>query len=144
MISIFLGWRPLDNAMSSNFLFPKSWVSELSFELSFLSVLEIVLSQFANTFWKTLEEIFRIHVISAIFSKWQNLQKIFPPVFFNILEDPLLLQKQMIAQRHASSPSKAYFVEFYGHADGVWLLAFNEISRRPLLSLYTRSKLSVI
>ena len=31
---------------------------------------------------------------------------------------------------HALSPQKAYFVEFYGRADGLWLLAFYDLSRR--------------
>ena len=59
-------WRPLDNAMPSNFPAPKSWVSDLFFEVSFVSVLAMVCSEL----WKKLEEIFfRNDVISKQFFK---------------------------------------------------------------------------
>ena len=83
-----------------------------------------------------------------------KIKNIFSPVFFNILKEPLLVQKQMIHQQKALDLSyleteeqglgfirkplcflavKAYFVEFYGRLEGFWLLAFYEISRTPLL-----------
>ena len=36
--------------------------------------------------------------------------------------------------RHALSPWKAYFVEFYGRAAGFWLFDFNDLSRSQFLS----------
>ena len=36
--------------------------------------------------------------------------------------------------RHALRPRKVNFVEFYGRAEGFWLLAFSEISRTQFLS----------
>ena len=36
--------------------------------------------------------------------------------------------------RHALSPRKAYFVEFYGRGMGFWRFVFYEISRTPFLS----------
>ena len=47
-------WHPLDNATPSNFLFPKSLDQELSADVSFVSVLAMVLSEY----WKRLEKIY--------------------------------------------------------------------------------------
>ena len=58
-------WSPPDNATPSNFPPPKSWVSDLSFEVSFVSVLAMVLSEY----WKRLEKNFRNYIIFATSSK---------------------------------------------------------------------------
>jgi hypothetical protein len=50
---------------------------------------------------KRLEENFRNTVISAISQNDKNYKNIFPPVFFNILKEPLLVQKQKIPQKKA-------------------------------------------
>ena len=46
-------------------------VSDLSSDVSFVSLLAMVLLEY----WKRIEEIFQNVIISAISSKWQNLQK---------------------------------------------------------------------
>ena len=65
----------------------KSLVSDLSVEVLFVSVLLMVLSEY----WKRLENFFRNDIIFIISSKWYHFQKIFPPAFFNILTEPLLV-----------------------------------------------------
>ena len=50
---------------------------------------------------KRLEKIFQNTVISAISQNDENLKNIFPPAFFNILKEPLLVQKQTIPQKKA-------------------------------------------
>ena len=90
-------WSPLDNATPPDFLAQKSWVSDLSSEVSFVFVLAMVLSEY----WKRLGENFRNKVISTISQNDENCKKIFPPVFFNILKEPLLVQKQTIPQQKA-------------------------------------------
>ena len=90
-------WSPPANATPSDFPAPKSWVSELSFEVSFVYVLAMVLSEYR----KRLEENFRNTVISAISQNDKNYKNIFPPAFFNILKEPLLVQKQTIPQKKA-------------------------------------------
>ena len=79
----------------------------------------------------------------------------FPPAFFNILKEPLLVQKQTIHQQKALDLSfnltpwkwawhhqegvtpirrkKHFLLLFYGRVDVFWLFGFNDISRRPLL-----------
>ena len=79
------------------FQLQKSWVSELSSEVLFVSVLAMVLSE--NR--KRLEENFRNTVISAISHTDKNYKNIFPPAFFNILKEPLLVLKQTIPQKKA-------------------------------------------
>ena len=89
----------------------------------------MVLSQYL----KRLEENFRKKINSLISQNGQNYKNIFPPVFFNILQKPLVVQKQTIYQKkaldlsylelegqgralsggcHASLPRKAYFDVF--------------------------------
>ena len=72
-------------------------VSELSSEVLFVSVLAMVLSEY----WKRLEENFRNKIISAISQNDRNYKKIFSPAFFNILKEPLLLQRQTLYQQKA-------------------------------------------
>ena len=50
---------------------------------------------------KRLEEDIRNKVISAISQNDENYKNIFPLVFFNILKEPLLVQKQIIPQKKA-------------------------------------------
>ena len=141
-------WSPLDSATPLNFLAAKSWVSELSFEVLFVSALAMVLSEY----WKRLaEEILWNYIISAIWSKCRNLQKKNPPAFFNILKEPLLVQKQTIPQkkglilsfleqeilraRHYQegvTPTyrkKHILLTFYMGAEGFWLFVFYDIAR---------------
>jgi hypothetical protein len=48
-----------------------------------------------------------------------KIKNIFSPAFFNILKEPLVVQKQTIHQQKARvALSGAYFVEFYGRAEG--------------------------
>ena len=54
-----------------------------------------------SEYWKRLEEIFRNKIISAISQNDENYKNIFPPAFFNILKEPLLVQKQTIPQKKA-------------------------------------------
>ena len=75
---LFAGaWRPPNNAMPSNFQSAKSWVSELSLDVSFVSLILKVLSEY----WKRLEENFRKNIISTIFKKWWNLKKVSSSLF---------------------------------------------------------------
>ena len=90
-------WRPPDNATPLNFLFPKSWDQELSADVSFVSVIAMVLSEY----WKSLEENFRNKIISAISQNDENYKNIFSPAFFSILKEPLLVQKQTLHQQKA-------------------------------------------
>ena len=85
-------WSPPANATPSDFPAPKSWVSDLSFQVSFASVLVMVLS----VYWKKLDFFFFIMIIF-----WGNCKKKYnfkknSQTFFNILKEPLLVQKQMI------------------------------------------------
>ena len=91
---IFAPREPMLFAMSLNFPFPKSWVSELSSDISFVSVLVMVLSEY----WKRLEEIFWNKIISAISQNGQNYKNIFLLAFFNILKESLVVQKKRIPQ----------------------------------------------
>ena len=75
-------WPPPDNAAPLNFLSPKSWVSELSSEVSFVSVLAMVLSEY----WKRLEGNFWNGIIYKISQNNENYKNLFPPAFFNILK----------------------------------------------------------
>ena len=84
-----------------------------------------------------------------------KIKNIFSPAFFNILKKLEVVQKQTIHLQKAHDlgylklekqgrgtirkvprllTMKEYFVEFYGGAEGFRLLAYYEISRRPLLS----------
>ena len=54
-----------------------------------------------SEYYKTLEETFRIKIISAISQNVENYKNIFSPAFFNILKEPLLVKKQMIHQLKA-------------------------------------------
>ena len=109
-----------------------------------------------SEYWKRLEEIFRNKIISAISLKWLDLQKEISSSFFNILKEPLLVQKQKIPQKKALIFSflqleslKAWhyqegttppclkmhiLLNFMAAQRVFWLLAFYEISRTPLLS----------
>ena len=86
-------WYPPENATPSNCPAANSGVLELSSEVPFVSVLPMVLSGY----WKRLVENFRNQIISAIS---QNI-KTFPPTFFCILKEPLLVKKQTIPQTKA-------------------------------------------
>ena len=61
-------WCPFDNSTPSNFPAAKSWVSELSSEVSFVSVLAMVLSEY----WKRLVENFQNKIISTISQNDEN------------------------------------------------------------------------
>ena len=53
-----------------------------------------------SEYYKTLEENFRIKIISAISQYDENYKNIFSPAFFNILKKKTLLaQKQMVPQK---------------------------------------------
>ena len=69
-------WCPPNYTTPSNFPADKSWISELSSEVLFVSVLAMVLSEY----WK---------------------RKHFPPAFFNVLKEPFVVQKQTIPQQKA-------------------------------------------
>ena len=70
-----VGVKPSWYATPPDFPPPKSWVSELSSEVRFVSVLAIVLSEY----WKRLGENFRNKVISTISQNDENCKNIFPP-----------------------------------------------------------------
>ena len=48
-----------------------------------------------------LEENFRNKIISSISQNYENYKKKYSLVFFNILKEPLLVQKQMLHQKKA-------------------------------------------
>ena len=52
-----------------------------------------------SEYYKTLEENFRIKIISAISQNDENYENIFSPASFNILKEQLLVQKQTIPPR---------------------------------------------
>jgi hypothetical protein len=52
-------------------------------------------------YYKTLEENFRIKIISAISLNDKNYKNIFSPASFNILKELLLVQKQTLHQQKA-------------------------------------------
>ena len=54
-----------------------------------------------SEYYKTLEENFRIKIISAISQNGENYKNIFSPVFFNILKELLVIQKQTLHQQKA-------------------------------------------
>ena len=70
-------WRPPEYATPLNFLSPKSLDQELSADVSFVSVLAMVLSEY----WKRLEEIFRNKIISAISQNGENYKNISSSLF---------------------------------------------------------------
>ena len=47
-------WSPPDLVMPIDFPVPKSWVADLSFEVSFVSVLVMVLSEYIEKGWKNI------------------------------------------------------------------------------------------
>ena len=143
-------WFPLHHTMPLNFSSAKSWVPALFSEVSFVSVLAMVLSEY----WKRLEENFRKKLFLRFPKNDENYKKK-PLALFNILKEPLLVQKQTIHQRKAldlsfnlkpqkwawhyqegATPTrreKHILLNFMG-AEGFWLLVFYEISRTPFLS----------
>ena len=52
-----------------------------------------------SEYYKTLEENFRIKIISAISQNDENYENIFSPASFNILKELLLVQKQILHQQ---------------------------------------------
>ena len=100
-------------------LFPNSWDPKLSADVSFFSVLATVLSEY----WKKLEKIFfwteitlrRLWKLCHFEKKSQ--------AFFNILTEPLLVQKQTIHQQKAWDLS---YLELKGKGRGM-------VSRMPRL-----------
>jgi hypothetical protein len=66
-------WRPPDNATPTFRVPNKSWDPGLSADVSFVSVLAMVLSEY----WKRLEENFRKKIISAISQNEENYKKYF-------------------------------------------------------------------
>ena len=66
-------------------------------EVSFVSILAMVLSEY----WKRLEENFRNKINSSFSQNDKNYENIFPPTFFNILKEPLVIQNQTIHQQKA-------------------------------------------
>ena len=85
-------------------LAPKSWESDLSFDASFVSaVLAMVLSEY----WKRLEEFFfQNDIILRKLQKYHFKKE--SQAFFNILKEPLLVQKQTILQK------KGLILSFFG------------------------------
>ena len=89
-------WHPPDNAMPLNFTNSKIWVVQLSFELLLVSVLALVPSEY----WKRLEIFFCYFVTLRKLRILYYFEKI-SSAFFNIVKEPLLVQKQTIAQMKA-------------------------------------------
>ena len=54
-----------------------------------------------SEYYKTLEENFRIKIISAISQNGEDYKNIFSPAFFNILKKLLVVQKQTLHQHKA-------------------------------------------
>ena len=54
-----------------------------------------------SEYYKTLEENFRIKIISAISQNGENYKNIFSPAFFNILKELLVVHKQILHQQKA-------------------------------------------
>ena len=52
-----------------------------------------------SEYYKTLEEIFRVKIISTISQNDENYENIFSPASFNILKQLLLVQKQTLHQQ---------------------------------------------
>ena len=52
-----------------------------------------------SEYYKTLEENFRIKIISTISQNEENYKNIFSPASFNILKELLLVQKQTLHQQ---------------------------------------------
>ena len=108
-----------------------------------------------SEYWKTLEENFRKSLFPRFPKKLWNLKKKNSLAFFNIVKEPLLVQKQTTPQQKAldlsfnltpwkwawhyqegATPSrreKHILLNFMG-AEGFWLLVFDEIFRTPFLS----------
>ena len=97
-------WCPHDHARPSNFQSPKSWVSELSSHVSFVSALLMVPSEY----WKRLEENFRDKIISSNSQNDENYKNIFPPVFFNILKEPLVCSTETNDTSNESSDTQLF------------------------------------
>ena len=90
-------WHSPDHATPSNFLFPKSWDPELSADVSFVSVLAMVLSEYL----KRLEEKFQKRLFPQFCQNDKNYKNIFSATIFNILKERLLVQKQILYQQKA-------------------------------------------
>ena len=93
-------------------LAPNSWDPRLSADVSFVSVQATVLSEY----WKKLEEIFFWNDIT-----WRRLLKLYhfkknSQAFFNILTEPLLVQKPTKHQQKAWNLS---YLEPEGHGRGM-------------------------
>ena len=109
-----------------------------------------------SEYYKTLEENFRIKIISTISQNEENYENIFSQASFNILKQLLLVQKQTLHQqkgldlsfylaswkwawhdREGATPprrEKHLLLIFYRCVEGFWLFAFYDTSRRPILS----------
>ena len=105
---------------------------------------EKIFLKFLSEYWKRLEKHFRKRLFPR-FPKNDEIYKKNPLVFFNILKELLLVQKQTIHQQkaldvsylepegqrrgsimgcHSHLAQKAFFVNFYGRVEGFWLFGF--------------------
>ena len=145
-------WRPPGNATPTFRVPNKSWDQGLSAEVLFVSVVPMVLSQY----WKRLEKKFQKRLFPRFPKIDENYKNLFSPAFFNMLKEPLLVQKQTIHQQKALDLSfnltpwkwawhyqegatpprreKHILLIFYGRVEVFWLFGFNDISRKPFLS----------
>jgi hypothetical protein len=89
-------WRPPGNVTPLNFQSAKSLVSELFSEVC----LFLCYQWFFQNIEKDWRKFFKIRLIPQ-FLKMTKIKNIFSPVFFNILKEPLVLQKQTIPQKKA-------------------------------------------
>ena len=88
-------WHPPDNAPPSNFLYPKSLDQDLSADVSFVSVLAMVLSEY----WKKLENFFFEMILFLQFSQNNIILKKKNSSFFQYSE-------RTIASTEANDTSK--------------------------------------
>ena len=138
-------WHPLDNATPSNFLFPKSLDQELSADVTFVSVLAMVLSEY----WKLVEENFGKRLFPRYLKNYEIYKNIFSRAFSSILKEPLLVQKQTLHQQKALDfrfflapwkwawhcqegvmpiwRKKHFVLIFYRCVERFWLFAFYDI-----------------
>ena len=112
-------WSPPDNATPLDFPAPKSWLSDLSVEVLFVSVLI-----FLSEYWKRLQEM--------LVQKQMIPQK--KGLIISFLE---LVSLRAWRYQEGTTPTcrkKQFFFVFYNSGEGFWLFAFYDLSRRLLLN----------
>ena len=137
-------WRPPDSAT------PLSFWLQIAEIMSFLLMYHLFL--YYQWLFQNLEKDWRKILEIRLFPQFLKMTKIwniFSLAIFNILKEPLLVQKQTMHQQKAHDLSyselegqgrgtirrmshplavKAYFAEFYGRVFGFWVFGFCDIA----------------